>query len=366
MKNYYAHELKALEKSHRLRTRKLYDETSIDLASNDYLGLATQPSLKYQAFAMLESAKVHAPMASMLVNGYHALHAQFEEALCRANGFEAGVLVGSGFAANIALIEALVRKGDRLLMDERYHASGQLAARLVDGEVATFAHNDANALEHLLQNSKGYKRTIIAVEGIYSMDADRCERAIIELALRYDAILVMDEAHSSGVIGAHLMGIFDYYGMEIAPNFIKMGTLGKAYGSFGAYILASQHIIDYLINRAKPLIYATSLSLFDTALGIAALEYIHTHTEALRRAIEAKQAKVASLTGYAMAGLIWPIEIGDNVKVLAIQEALKAEHISVGAIRQPTVPRAIVRVITRLGTPDSALERVAFHLHNLG
>ena len=346
MNLFYANEIEALKRSGRYRERRIYDASIVDLASNDYLGLAEEPLLFKAACERLERAPSHGPKASMLVNGYHPIHADFERALCEANGFEAGVIVGSGFSANIAMIEALVRKGDELFIDEKYHASGILATHLSDGKITYFRHNDPEALERLLQRSVA-KRKIVAVEGIYSMDGDLLEREIIALADRYEALLIIDEAHSSGVVGSNLMGVFDHYGIAVAPNHIKMGTLGKAYGAFGAYILASEHIVDYLLNRAKPLIYATAPSLFETASAHGSLEYIRTNAASLREKISERQQVVLERLGMTMPGLIAPVVIGDNRRVVAIREALIKEGILVGAIRQPTVPKAIIRLIAR-------------------
>ncbi len=355
---WYEKELKALKRAGRYRQRKVYEQQEIlDLASNDYLGLAHRPELMEAAYERVKAYGINGAKASMLVNGYHPIHAEFEQALCDANGFEAGVVLGSGFNANIALIEALCRKGDALFMDEKYHASGVLATKLVDAQVHFFAHNDADALKELLQHSTA-KRKIIAVEGIYSMDGDLLNPEIISLADRYNALLILDEAHSSGVIGKHLMGVLDHFQLPVKDNYIKMGTLGKAYGSFGAYILASEHIIDYLINRAKPIIYATAPSLFDTALGHESLGYILQHTERLTQSIVKRQAIIKEALGIETAGLIVPIPIGDNQKVVQIQKELMEEDYLVGAIRQPTVDSAIIRLIARLGVSEQELFNV--------
>ncbi len=355
--NYYENELKALKRSGRLRERKVFDNQLVDLASNDYLGFASDKNMAKKAFELLEAQFEHAPKASMLVNGYHPLHAQFEQALCKANGFESGVIVGSGFSANIAMIEALVRKGDTLFMDELYHASGQLASKLVDGEVVRFRHNDVTHLEELLKSSLA-KRKIIAIEGIYSMDGDLAAKEIFELANAYNAILIIDEAHSSGVIGEHLMGILDYYHLPVRDNYIKMGTLGKAYGSFGAYILASSHIIEFLINRAKPIIYATAPSLFDTALGYQALLKLESQYQQLKQEIQQRQALVEKILGIKVEGLIVAVVIDDNRKVVEIQKELLDQGYIVGAIRQPTVSKAIIRLIARVGVSLENLEKV--------
>ncbi len=355
----YSKELAALKRSGRYRERRLFDEKVIDLASNDYLGLAHNKDLLNEACARLASSTSHAPKASMLVNGYHPIHASFEKALCRANGFEAGVILGSGFNANIAMIEALVRKADELFMDEKYHASGVLATKLLDAKVSYFKHNDAEELQKMLESSPA-KRKIIAVEGIYSMDADLVSREIISLADDYGALLILDEAHSSGVIGEHLTGILDFYGLSVKENYIKMGTLGKAYGSFGAYILASAHIIDYLVNRAKPIIYATAPSLFDTVLGEVSLEYIQKNLLSFKKQIASRQKIVESILGLKSEGLIVPIRVKDNRTAIQIQAELLQEGYLVGAIRQPTVDAPIIRLIARLGADEKALSDVCY------
>ncbi len=351
---FYEQELKALRKSGRYRTREILDNSVLDFASNDYLGLSHIASLHTQTTQILDNLNAHSSKASMLVNGYHQIHKDFEDALCDANSFEAGVVLGSGFNANIGLIESLVRKGDELFMDELYHASGVLASNLNSVNVTFFKHNDMNELSKLLENSNA-KRKIVAVEGIYSMDGDLCPKEVFSICDSMNAILIVDEAHSSGVVGNKLMGVFDLY--EICPkeNHIKMGTLGKAYGSFGAFILSSEHIVSYLINRAKPIIYATSLSLYDTILAHESLKYILQNRDRLREEIQARQEIVFDELGIKIEGLIVPIAIGDNKKVLEIKKELYLAGYSVGAIRQPTVPSAIIRLIARLGQSQNEL-----------
>lgn len=357
MMNPYEKELRALKRAGRYRERRVADDTLIDAASNDYLGLAHLKELHLKACETLSRYPSHAPKASMLVGGYHPIHAAFEKALCEANGFEEGIVMGSGFNANIGLIEALVRKGDVLLMDEEYHASGIVASRLCEGEVVFFPHNDAGFLREALERYSS-RRVVVAVEGIYSMGGDCVARDIIELAIAYSAVLVLDEAHSSGVIGPKLMGILDHYSIAPTPLMVKMGTLGKAYGSFGAYTLCSAHIGDYLINRAKNVIYATAPSLYDTALAHHALEYIRSHSVQLKEKIRTRQKIVYDTLGIEMEGLIVPIVIGDNREVMALQEELKQElGIHIGAIRQPTVKKAILRLIARLDIDESLLRQ---------
>ena len=245
----YAKELSSIKKSNRFRTRELFDENLMDLASNDYLGLSTNKEIFQKAYERVLKENYHSPKASMLVNGYSKIHKEFEDKLCEVNKFEAAVTVGSGFLANISMIEALCRKNDTLFIDEDYHASGILATKLLRAEqVIVFKHNDNQDLKEKILNNKRSGRAIIVIEGVYSMGGDLAPVEIFQIADEKKSILIVDEAHSFGVIGDNLLGIFDYYKIKPTQYHVKMGTLGKAYGSYGAYILASKQIIDFLIN----------------------------------------------------------------------------------------------------------------------
>ncbi len=355
--NFYDKELKALKRSGRYRTREVVDNRLHDFASNDYLGLSHHKELHTLTCKQLAEYPLNSSKASLLVNGYHQIHKDFEDALCEVNGFEAGIVLGSGFNANIALVESLVRRGDTLFMDELYHASGVLASQLHAIDVVFFKHNDMQELQNLLQNSNA-KRKIVAVEGIYSMDGDLCDKEVFDICDKEEAILIVDEAHSGGVVGEKLMGVFDYYDIAIKENYIKMGTLGKAYGSFGAFILSSGHISEYLLNRAKPIIYATSLSLYDTLLAHNALNYILKNNEVLKKEITLRQTIILEELGLHVTGLIVSVPIGNNKKVIEIKNKLLTCNYSVGAIRQPTVASPIIRLIARLGESSESLRDV--------
>ena len=363
--NYYEKELNIIKKSNRLRTRKLFDPTLVDLASNDYLGLTTKKSLLKKTYNKLLKEHSFAPKSSMLVNGYSRIHQKFEQKLCKLNKFENGIVVGSGFLANISLIESLVRKKDVLFIDEEYHASGMLATKLVTGTVVVFKHNDPDDLALKIEEHKkinNYDRIIIAIEGVYSMAGDIAPKQINDIANFYDAILLVDEAHSSGVIGKNLLGWFDYFNIVPQKNHIKMGTLGKAYGSYGAYILASNEIISFLENRAKAIIYTTAPSLFDISLAHTNLKYLQKNKSMIKDKIEAHQRIIKELLNIETKSLIVPIVIGDNKKVVQIQQNLIEQGYLIGAIRQPTVSKAILRVIIKLDIKKKDLKRVARYL----
>jgi len=353
----YQNELKALKKAGRFRQRKIWDNTLIDFASNDYLGLANDKKQLNKALQLVDEYDTHAPKASMLVNGYHEIHERFETTLAQQNGFEEGLIVGSGFLANMALIEALVRKKDMLFMDEDYHASGMMATGLLSNRVILFKHNDPEDLEKKLKLYDS-GRKIIAVEGVYSMSGMLCDREIFTLADKYEALIIVDEAHSSGVIGKNLLGIFEYYDIKPHDKHIKMGTLGKAYGSYGAYILANSQIISFLVNRGKPIIYSTAPSVIDTALALVNIEHVAQNSQKFYKKITKRHRIIKEQLNIEMYSLILPIEISSNAETLQIQTTLLAHNFLVGAIRQPTVTTPILRIIPRIGSSRENLLRL--------
>ena len=352
----YKTSLKALKKANRYRKRVVYSDNIIDLSSNDYLGLSQNKKVLKKAYKKLKKQKYHSPKASQLVNGYHQIHKSFEEYLCEINGFESSIVVGSGFLANMALIETLPRRGDILILDEEYHASGILASKLLSCEVKFFKHNDETDLKNILQTSK-YNRAIVAVEGIYSMEADILNPKIFDICDEFNALLIIDEAHSSGVVGKNLIGVFEYYNITPKPNHIKMGTLGKAYGSYGAYILANQEIIEFLTNRAKAIIYATSPSLFDIALAHEGMKFTQKRAKKINKKIKFIQKMVYKDLNIKMQGLILKIDIASSLKVLQIRDNLSKKGYLIGAIRPPTVKSAILRIIPRVNIKKRVLKK---------
>ena len=355
----YEKELNSIKKANRYRTRKVFDTNLIDLASNDYLGLASQKELFENTYKKLYKENFTSPKASIVVTGYSQVHKDFEDDLKKHNNFEDAIVVGSGFLANISMIEALVRKGDILFIDENYHASGMLATKLLNkNQVVIFKHNDCQDLKEKFEKQDARGRKIIAIEGIYSMDGDLAAKEIFDFAKEKDALLIVDEAHSSGVLGENLLGIFDLYKITPKENHIKMGTLGKAYGSYGAYILASKTIIDFLVNRAKAIIYTTAPSLFDITLGHESLKYIQKNKLQIKDKISFNLNIVNSILNIDSKSLIIPVEIGNNQKVIQLQKELEQKGYLVGAIRQPTVKSAIIRLIAKTDIEQKHLEYV--------
>ena len=342
----YEKELKALKRANRYRKREIIDENFIDIASNDYLRLAHNKELFQKACKKVSKYDSHGPKASQLINGYHPIHKEFEEYISNLMGFEESIVLGSGYLANIALFETLGRRGDILILDELFHASGVMASKLSKAKVTFFRHNDMYELRKILSKEK-YKRAIVAVEGIYSMDGDLVKREVFDICDEFEALLVIDEAHSMGVVGKNLLGVFDLYGITPQQNHIKMATLGKAIGSYGAYIQASTHIIEYLQNRSKSIIYTTAPSLFDIALALEGYKYIVKNKDILYHEINQKKKLIKEIFDISLDSLILKLVIGDNQKVLKLKEWAKEQGFMIGAIRPPTVQKAILRIVLR-------------------
>lgn len=362
---FYDEELQAIKKSNRFRKRIVFDDNIIDLASNDYLGLSKNKKLLRKAYNTLKKEVYHSPRASMLVNGYSKIHQLFEDELKRLHGFENAITVGSGFLANISLFESLARKKDLFLVDEEYHASGILASKLSNAKVLFFRHNDTTHLQELISANQGFNRLLIAIEGVYSMSGNLADKQIFDIADTNNAILIVDEAHSSGVLGDRLLGIFDYYAISPKPNHIKMGTLGKAYGSYGAYILASNEIIEFLQNRAKPIIYSTAPSVFDTALAYHVLKFIQKNNVKLKKKVDIRIKLFNEVLGKTNDSLIFTVDMSANKKVLEIQKVLLENGFLIGAIRQPTVKTPILRIIPNIGVKIKKLKSFCEELKKL-
>ncbi len=368
MSDFYTQELNSLKKRAVFRERKIFDKNLIDLASNDYLNLSKDFDIFEQTVRELRNFGQFSPRASMFVNGYTEIHKNFEEYISKINNFENGIVFGNGFLANFGMIEALIRKDDFLCMDSEYHASGVIATKTLKNEqFSFFKHNSVENLDDCLykKNLNSKNRIIIAVEGIYSMSGDILNREIFNIADKYNAILIVDEAHSFGVIGENLLGVFDHFKIQPQKNHIKMGTLGKAVGSYGAYILASKHLIEFLENRTKSLIYSTALSLFDTLYAHNSIYKIYNNSSEIKSELLNIRKMFRDEVKIEKDGLIFPIEIGDSNLVIKYRDILKENGFIVGAIRPPTVETAILRVIGRKAVSQENLKKFFEILKNI-
>jgi 8-amino-7-oxononanoate synthase len=318
--------------------RKLWN-----FASNDYLGLASDPRL---AQAFIEGIQRYGAgaAASRLVCGTLPPHHALEEQLAAAKQTQAALLFPSGFATALGIIPAVTGKGDFILLDKLCHACLIDAARLSGATLRVFPHNDLRKLAALLtsiRSNHARARILVATESVFSMDGDLCPlRGIVELVERHDAWLLLDEAHGFGVLGDHGMGLAEQENLQPRITF-QMGTLSKAAGLAGGYVAASRPWIDLLINRARSFIYTTAPPAALAHAAITALEIIRSSEGASLRARLRDHIRMLR-DGSPTA--ILPFILGHNSAALAAADSLISAGFLVPAIRFPTVPRGTARL----------------------
>jgi 8-amino-7-oxononanoate synthase len=322
----------------------------VNFGSNDYLGLAAEPRL---AAAAAEAALALGcgAGASPLVTGHVEAHRRLEQRLAEFEGAAASLLFSSGYAANLGAISALVGREDAIFADEKNHASMIDGCRLSRATVHVYPHRDANALATLLAARKGFRRRLIATESVFSMDGDIAPLVeIAELAAKHDCILLVDEAHATGVFGARGRGVAESLGVEDKID-VRIGTLSKALGCSGGFVCGSRRLIDWLVNAARPYVFSTALAPPVAAAGSAALEVVRDEperrVELLRRADDLRARLIGG--GWSIgesASQIIPLVAGEAAQALAWSERLRAAGLLVPAIRPPSVPngQSLLRV----------------------
>ena len=323
----------------------------IDVSSNDYLGLSQHPLTKSRAADWAERYGAGAP-SSRLVTGTRGIAITLEERLAAFKGCEAALLIGSGFQANATVIPALAMLGDTLIFsDSLNHSSIVHGCRLAKAQTIIFRHNDLDHLTELLRANAVHRgRRLIVTESVFSMDGDRSDlAALVVLAEQHGAALYFDEAHAVGVLGPEGRGLVAALPPTCGKVDVVMGTLGKAFGAYGAYIAGSRALIDFLINRCAGFIYATALppavlGAVDAALDLipvmdAERECLATNADRLRRALH-----TAGLDTLQSSTQIIPAIIGSEAAALAAASRLNAAGILAVAIRPPTVPEGTSRL----------------------
>jgi 8-amino-7-oxononanoate synthase len=318
-----------------------------NFASNDYLGFAAHPNLRNAAHEALDEAGAGAG-ASRLICGTHSHHQRLEEALARFKRAEAALSFSSGYAAALGTIPALAGKGDVIILDKLCHACLVDGARLGGASLRIFPHNGLEKLEsHLrwaVQRHPG-ARVLVLVESIYSMDGDRAPlREIVELKERFGAWLLVDEAHGIGVAGECGRGLADALGVSGRIE-VQMGTLGKAFGSSGAYICGSAALRDYLTNCARSFIFSTAPPPHCAAASRAAVDLLESaEGRSLVRKLHENMEVFASMLSVSAQSAIFPLIIGDSDEAVEASRKLYAEGFLVPAIRYPTVARGTARL----------------------
>ena len=347
----------------RLRARSA-DDPRVNLADNDYLGLSRHPEVLAAAAEALRRWGASSA-ASPLVTGYTELHAALEAALAAWHGYPHALVMNSGYAANAAVLGRLPAAGDLVLADRLVHASMVEGILRSGARLIRFPHNDLDALEDRLGEA-GCRETFVVTESVYSMDGDGPDLArLAALRDRHGFTWVLDEAHATGWHGATGSGLQEEQGVRGAAD-IVVGTLGKALGSQGAYVLCRDaEVRETLVNLAGEFVYSTHLAPAAAAAGLAAL--------GVARALAPERPALHALSrewraGLAEAGLavpsgtspIVPVVLGDPSAVLSAAEALSAAGFLVSAIRPPTVPDGTARLRISLRRGLREVDREAF------
>jgi 8-amino-7-oxononanoate synthase len=340
------------------RTLRLPDgRRLIDFSSNDYLGLAQHPQL---ASAMSRAATRcgAGSGASHLVTGHGPEHAQLEQELAAFTGRERALLFSTGYMANLAVMTTLAGPGERVLLDRLCHASLIDGARLSGARLRRYAHADAAAAARLLAGDAD-GTALIATDGVFSMDGDLAPLpALAQLAQRAGAWLVVDDAHGLGVLGAAGGGVLEHYGLTPAEVPVLVGTLGKAFGSFGAFVAGEATLIELLLQKARTYIYTTALPQPVAAATRAALRLVQAEPWRAQRlqsliARFRAGAQAAGLPLAASTTAIQPVLLGSAAPALAAQQALAQAGFWAVAIRPPTVPPGSARLRVTLSTLHS-------------
>jgi 8-amino-7-oxononanoate synthase len=335
----------------------------VNLCSNDYLGLASDPRLARAAAeaALREGA---GSGAARLVAGDLPVHGLLEGRLARAKRTEAALLFSTGYHVNAGVPPALVGRGDAVFSDALNHASIIDGCRLSGAEPVRYRHLDVEDLAALLARTIA-RRKLVVTDAVFGMDGDAAPlREIAGLCDRHGAMLYVDEAHATGVLGPTGAGLSEALGVADRVD-VHMGTLGKALGSFGAYVAGSRRLVDWLVSRARTFVFTTALPPAACGAALAALDVVAAEPERRERlhGLAARMRAGLERLGFPMAGVvapIFPVFLEEEERALAASRALRERGFFVRAIRPPTVPRGTSRLRVSLTAGHDAAQVDAF------
>jgi 8-amino-7-oxononanoate synthase len=344
----YVAALGALEKDDRLRHLK--PRAGIDFSSNDYLALASCQRMRQAISAAVESGTPIGAGGSRLLRGNCAEHESLEAEAARFFGTEASIFFASGYVANFAVLTTLPQRGDLLVLDQLVHASIHEGARAGRAEFRESRHNDPDSVETTIRDWRsqgGTGRVWIVAESLYSMDGDFAPlEALVAIADRHEAFLMVDEAHATGVYGEQGRGLTATY--EGRENLVVVHTCGKALGAAGALVTTTRLLRDFIVNRCRPFIFSTAPSPLMAVAVQEALSILREEPERQRRLtdlIAFAHREIGVSQGWRLSGSqIMPFIVGDNARAMALAAALQARGFDIRGIRPPTVPAGTARL----------------------
>ena len=341
--------LRVIEDEQRAKT-VVDGKTAINLSSNNYLGLTTHPRLREKAIEAIERFGVGTGSVRTIA-GTMAMHIELERRLAEFKQTEAVVVFQSGFTANAGTVSAILSKEDVIISDALNHASIIDGCRLSRAAIKVFPHKDADAARDILRDLMPGQRKLLITDGVFSMDGDLGPLpALCDLAEEYDAIMMVDDAHASGVFGRNGRGTVDHFGMHGRVD-IQVGTLSKAIGALGGYVAGSQSLIDFLHHRARPFLFSTSHPPSVVATCMAAIELLLDEPQIIDRLwdntrfFKAGLAAMGFNTGISESP-ITPVIVGDSALAMKLSDRLFDEGVFAQGIAFPTVARDAARVRT--------------------
>lgn len=348
-----------------------HGQSLLNFASNDYLGLAGDDRLITAAIAATQEYGTGST-GSRLISGHRELHRELERAIAQLKQTDDAIVFSSGYLANIGTISALVGKRDLILSDQYNHASLKNGSILSGATVVEYPHCQVEQVRQILERDRSqYRRCLIVTDSVFSMDGDLCPLPeLLDLAEQFECMLLLDEAHATGVMGQTGAGCVEHFHCTGRP-LIQMGTLSKALGSLGGYVAGTTPLIDFLRNRASSWIYTTGLSPADTAAALTAIHICQTEPRRRDRLWENMRhlTQLLQEAGENLATLLLPttspiacLQVDNPETVLKWGQALQVAGMFVSAVRPPTVPTSRLR-ITVMATHDSVqIEQLAIAL----
>ncbi len=322
----------------------------LNLCSNNYLGLAGHPQL---IEAEIEACKKYGvgSTGSRLITGTMELHTLLEEKVARFKNCEKAILFNTGYMANIGILTSLTNEKDAIFSDEYNHASIVDGCKMSKATKFIYSHCNLEHLESLLKKASKFRNRIIVTDSVFSMDGDIAPLPdIVFLAEKYNAFIMTDDAHATGILGRNGSGSAEFFNLKDKID-IQMGTFGKALGTFGAYVAGRKELIDFLINKSRPLIYTTAMPPGTIGATIKALEIVQSEEGKRRREYLLKMAGLLreTLNKHGLNTLnsqtqIIPLLIGDEETTMELSQQLLEKGIFIQGIRPPTVPEGMCRL----------------------
>jgi 8-amino-7-oxononanoate synthase len=323
------------------------------LSSNNYLSLADNEFIQNSAIEAVQKYGIGS-CASRTISGTLTLHEECETTISNFKGSEASLLFSCGYMANVGVITTVASKGDLILSDELNHASIIDGCRLSKAETRVFKHKDVNDLQNKLIDRENYRNVFLITDGVFSMDGDIAPlNDYSSLSKKYNFAIIVDDAHGVGVLGAKGRGTPHHFGVEKDIS-ITIGTLGKAIGCYGAYITCSRSMRQFIVNRARPFIFTTSLPPFVVASAMASFKYINEHGDSLVAELQEKTKyyrkgiALMNIFTFGSETNIIPLYTGSIERTMSVSARLRELGIFAHGIRPPAVPENQGRIRTTI------------------